>query len=91
LPGRGIGASSLTESSGIGWSADFASSASFARQAGPLWRISFTLCGGFGPCQADAMSISPFSVSIPQETDLSLEYVTNFIACPYTVFLSQGE
>jgi len=52
------------------------------RDSEPFWRISFTLRGGFGPSQADGISISPSAVSIPQEIDLSFEYVTSFICLP---------
>jgi hypothetical protein len=37
------------------------------------------LLGGLSPGQPDGISIIPSSVSIPQEIDLFLEYVTNFI------------
>src|SRR4030042_335404 len=76
-----MGARSFTESSVVKISVESASSASFARQSGPLTRISFMVQGGFGPGQIDGMSMSACPKSRPIEIESILEYVTNFICC----------
>lgn len=77
-----MGASILTESSGVEISVESASSASFARQAGPLMRISFMLRGGFGPVQIEGMSTRPSSLNMPIDIESLLEYVISFICLP---------
>lgn len=77
-----MGARSLTESRGVEISAVSISSASFARQAGPLVRISFMLRGGFGPGQIDGMSIKTSPDRMPMDIESFLEYVISFICLP---------
>ncbi len=75
-----MGARSFAELRGVEISIVSASSASFARQAGPLVRISFMLRGGFGPGQIDGMSMMASPERMPIDIESFLEYVISFIS-----------
>jgi len=59
--------------------AETSNSASLTRQERPLPRISLTERGGFGAGQAEGISIIKSPVNMPQEVELSFEYVISFI------------